>query len=110
MALPNYADIMQLVKQGLTLEAQEKIMELRTAALQLQEDNINLRERIKALEEAAAVRESVTWEAPFYWRKLGGAKDGPFCQKCYDDEGKLVRAQDLHNGYWRCFKCAVVYG
>lgn len=38
---PNYKDIIELIKKGSTIEAQEKIMELREGALALQEENIN---------------------------------------------------------------------
>ncbi len=38
MALPRYKEIVELVKKGATLEAQEKIIELREAALELQEE------------------------------------------------------------------------
>ena len=110
MALPNYSEIMELVKKGMTLEAQQKIIELREAALLLQEENLNLRERIRALEAAAAVRDSIVWNRPFYWRNLdAGGEDGPYCQRCYDAEEKLIRLQDLANGYWRCNKCSSTY-
>lgn len=50
MALPSYKDIIELVKTGATIEAQEKIMELRQAALEVQEENIRLRNRVSELE------------------------------------------------------------
>jgi hypothetical protein len=55
MPLPGYKDIIELVKTGATIEAQEKIMELRQAALDGQEENIRLRNRVSELE--ARVRE-----------------------------------------------------
>ena len=55
MALPSYKDILELLKAGATIEAQEKIMELRPAALAIQEENIQLRNRV--LELDARVRE-----------------------------------------------------
>ncbi len=78
--LPNYKDIVDLIKKGSTVEAQEKIMELREGALALQEENIKLKETIKDLEAKLSVKEKVVWEPPFYWLKEGDAKDGPFCQ------------------------------
>jgi hypothetical protein len=39
MPLPSYKDIIELVKTGATIEAQEKIMELRQSALDGQEEN-----------------------------------------------------------------------
>ena len=40
MGIPNYQDILDLLKAGLTVEAREKILELREAALRLQDDGI----------------------------------------------------------------------
>lgn len=51
MALPSYKEILELIKTGATIEAQEKIMELRQAALALQEENIELRNQVIALQE-----------------------------------------------------------
>ncbi len=42
--LPNYKDIVELIRKGSTIEAQEKILELRKAAMQLQEENLALRQ------------------------------------------------------------------
>ena len=47
MAIPNYQEILDLLKNGLTLEAREKILELREAALRLQEENLSLKEKLK---------------------------------------------------------------
>ncbi len=50
MALPNYKDIVELLKKRATIEAQEKIMELREAALALQEENISLKNQVMDLQ------------------------------------------------------------
>ena len=50
MAIPSVRDIFDLIKTGATIEAQEKIMELRLTALESQEDNIGLRNRVHELE------------------------------------------------------------
>lgn len=105
--LPNYKDIVDLIKKGSTIEAQEKIMELREGALALQEENMKLKETIKELEAKSSEKEKVFWEPPFYWVKEGGAKDGPFCQKCYDSETKLIRLQNMGKGAWRCAACNI---
>ena len=51
---PNYKDIIELIKKGSTLEAQELIQELREAAMELQEENLALRARVKELEDQLA--------------------------------------------------------
>jgi hypothetical protein len=101
--LPNYKDIIDLVKKGSTLEAQEKIMELREAAISQQEENIELRQRVKALEEQLALRAKVLWEAPYYWTEEDQKRDGPFCQSCYDKDG-LIRLQKL-SAEFGCLVC-----
>lgn len=103
--LPNYKEIIELIKKGSTLEAQEKIMELREAAMELQEENLMLRTRVKELEEQISHKEQVQWEKPYYWMVSGDKKDGPFCQTCYDSNQKLVRLQDLRGGKWYCHTC-----
>src|SRR2546422_3728363 len=103
--LPNYKDIVDLIKKGSTIEAQEKILELREAAMELQEENLELSARVKSLEEQAGLRQKVTWEKPYYWVKSGSEKDGPYCQKCFDQDSKLVRLQGGNNGIWLCLAC-----
>lgn len=49
--LPRYKDIIDLLKKGSTLEAQEQIMNLREGALELQEENQELKNRIRDLEK-----------------------------------------------------------
>ncbi len=106
--LPNYKDIVDLIKKGSTIEAQEKILELREAAMELQEENLALRAKVKSLEEQAELRQKVTWEKPYYWVKSGSEKDGPYCQKCFDQDSKLIRLQGGKNGTWGCHVCKTV--
>jgi hypothetical protein len=104
-AIPNYKDVIDLVKKGMTVEAQEKIMELKEGALELQEENLRLREHIRELEGKLAIRERVVWEPPYYWIKNGDEKDGPYCQHCYDKDAKLIRLQNKATGRWYCYIC-----
>lgn len=104
--LPKYSDIVDLLKKGATLEAQQKIMDLREAAMQLQEENHELRAQVRSLEDALKVKASLTWDKPYYWQVDGGQKDGPYCQVCYDKEGLLIRLQSNSRGHWRCHSCS----
>jgi len=110
--LPDYKEIAELLKRGLTIEAQEKIMELRVGALELQEENLKLRQRVRDLESEVAVSRHLTFEARtgLYWlQKPDGSQDGPFCSVCYDQHKRLAR---LHDGRqraaqtrWLCMIC-----
>jgi len=52
------------------------------------------------------VKETILYKAPSYWKKSGDEKDGPFCQRCYDAEGKLIRLQEQSStDRWFCHAC-----
>jgi hypothetical protein len=105
----NVTDIVDLIKKGSTLEAQERIMKLREAALDLQAENLQLRERVETMERELRLRAEVEWDGVAYWRKKDdGTKDGPFCQRCMDVDSKLVRMHETEGNqslFWHCVAC-----
>jgi hypothetical protein len=107
--LPRYKEITELLKKGATVEAQEKIMELREAALELQEENLELRAKVTSLEKSLAEKNSLKYEAPFYWNVIDDKKDGPYCQQCNDNSNKQIRLQDNGDDYWQCLSCKQGY-
>jgi len=107
--IPGHTEIMDLVKKGTTLEVQEKILELREAALRAQEENLELKTKVARLEETLKLRNKVFWNKPSYWIDDDGTIDGPFCQKCYDSVQKLIRLQDGTNDCWNCHECKSYY-
>jgi len=98
-------NIAELIKKYNDVELYQKIIDLSYEIFELKEDNLKLKEKIKALEEEKKINEKMVYESPFYWLKDGENKDGPYCQKCYDDKKKLSRLQDLKNGFWNCLVC-----
>ncbi len=111
--LPDYKEITELLKKGLTLEAQEKIMELRVGALELQEDNLKLRERVRHLESELTLARDFSFEAAtgLYWlAKPEGSRDGPFCAVCHDEHKRIARLHDGRNraaqSRWLCMICS----
>ena len=106
MALPNYKDIVDLVKTGATIEAQEKIMELRQSALAIQEKNVELQNRVLELEARVKELESAEGEPCPRCRKkswvvetsapdrrfgaLGGVRRTYKCAECGLTESLLV--------------------
>jgi hypothetical protein len=107
-------DIYELVKKDAAIDLQERLIEFREEALSMQEENLKLRQRIQELEEQASMRDEIVFEGEVYWRKSSngngdGHKEGPFCQKCYDTQAKLVRLQDAKKLVacrdWLCVVC-----
>ena len=108
MTIPNYKDIIELLKKGMTLEAQEKIMELREAALEIQEENFSLRQKIQQLEGELHRSKNLIFKSNVYWLSEDGRqKDGPFCPHCKDDKDKLIRLRiGTNQGHaWECPIC-----
>ncbi len=68
-----------------------------------------IRERdaeIARLKREAEERAATTYEAPFYWAARDGQRDGPFCQRCHDADGKRCRLIDGGRGRWNCAVCS----
>ncbi len=108
MPLPSYKDIIALIEQGDIAEAQKQILALREAALELQEENIELKEKVRRLEEELKIKGRLSFEKGVYFLVEDDTKDGPYCQRCYDKETKLVRLQD-DGDHWFCYGCSHGY-
>jgi hypothetical protein len=115
MVIPNYQEIIDLLKNGLTLEAREKILELREAALRLQEENLllkeRLKERLKPIHNDAHMCEEMYFDKGVYWLRTptddGTNLMGPYCQVCHDRDTKPVRLHRTNapGGGWYCAVC-----
>ena len=110
--LPSFSasEVYDLIKKGSTLEAQERIMDLRAAALDLQEENLSLREQVHKLETQMQLREEFQWDGAVYWRKGQREKgDAPFCPRCKDGDSKLARLTKMETQpgefLWNCNVC-----
>lgn len=104
MAIPTYKDIVDLMKKGATVEAQEKIMELREAVIELQDQNLALRQRLAELDAEIKLKRDTEFDGAAYWCVEEGTRSGPYCQRCCDADGKLVRLQD-YGDVWYCLHC-----
>ena len=103
--LPSYKDIVDLIKKGANVEAQEKILELREGAIDLQEENIVLREQLRHLEAELQLKGEMVYKKTVYWRHVDGEEiDGPYCSTCYDDSGKVIHLHEWGDT-WHCRVC-----
>ena len=109
------AALTELVKKGATLEAQQKIVELREILVELKEENIDLRERLGEMERAAKTKESLIFDHGVYWKvEDNQQRNGPYCPPCYDSTGKLIRLKlnsesDIPS-YYTCTICNFLSG
>jgi len=115
MYIPSVKEIIELLKTGATIEAREKVMELRLAALALQEENLQQRQQIADLQHKLELR-ALTFDGRVYWapsQDPNTQPDGPFCPHCADTTYKRVRLQDWRKGYaapgWYCTACKELF-
>jgi hypothetical protein len=104
-----FKDISDLIKQGMQVEAIEKLLDLRTMMADIRDENLALKETVKKLEASLEEKTKLVYEAPFYWMIEDGNKDGPFCQQCSDSSKITIRLQLEGNDYWTCRTCKQAY-
>ena len=104
--MPKYNDIMALIRKGSTLEAQEKIMELREAVVELQEENAEQRRRMESLETQLAFNNSLRFESPFYFAE---GDPVPYCPRFWEANRKAVHLpppqQVMSGTRYDCVEC-----
>jgi len=74
--------------------------------MEIQEENVELKEKISRLEEE--LKDRLVFEKGVYYLKEDDTKEGPYCQRCYDKDTKLVRLQD-DGDHWFCYGCSHGY-
>ena len=109
MPIPSVSEIIGLIKTGATIEAQEKVMELRQDALVHQEENIQLRAQVKELQDALELSKKMRWDGSYYWQD---GDDTPFCSHCFDNTRKAIHLfTGRHMGHrWTCPNCKTRFG
>lgn len=65
--------------------------------------------QIRELQRKLDVRAQLKWDDPVYWVEGANGREGPYCQRCYDADQKLVRLQGSGDGYYNCRACNCGY-
>ena len=101
---------LDLVKKGVTVGLEEKIMQLREEGLELQEENLRLRKENRELKERLESEEDVYFRRRVYWRD---GDDVPFCPYCRETSGILVHLKrpfkEKNVEVHACEKCRTQY-
>ena len=87
-----------LAKKAQSVELQGELMAMREDYNSLHEENIDLKQQLRALQEQQQIEGTLTYRAPAYYRRAeGGKEDGPYCQRCWDVDRRLVRVSVLQS-------------
>lgn len=99
-------ELASLAQKVQNIELYGKLVSFQSEILAVQDENRDLRDLVRQLQEKLDLKAKVSWERPFYWTCGTAQKEGPFCQKCYDSEGKLIRLQQRGSAdEWDCLQC-----
>lgn len=92
-------------------EVMEQVLRFQSAIFDFRDQLAALQEENRDLKEKLSLKDEVFWENPFYWKRQGDQKDGPYCQKCYDDVDSILvhLIDDDDCGFWRCLTCRSSY-
>jgi len=92
-------------------ELMEMFVSLRSAVLDLYEENTRLQSELIAARSLDDVMKSVVYDKEYYayFDNADTERDEPFCQVCLDDRGKRIRMVE-RTYHWVCGVCEhVVY-
>lgn len=95
-------EAVQLVQKIDNIELYRTILDLQSDALKTVEENSKLRDRIKELETAFAIKDTLVFEDNSYFVVKDSSKDGPYCTICWDTDRKLVRKHKDEQNWWWC--------
>lgn len=101
----NAKEIADLIQKLGNIELYRKIVELEGQIIELTRENHASREQVEELIRQLSIKGKLQFERKLYWLIDGQTKDGPFCQRCYDVDRKLVRLQPWGDDSWMCFGC-----
>lgn len=95
-------EAVQLVQKIDNVELYKTILDLQSDALKVMEDNAELREQNKALEEAFKIKDTLVFENNAYFTVHEEKKAGPYCTYCWDKERQLVCLHKDEKNWWWC--------
>jgi hypothetical protein len=72
------------------LDLQNFLWRIQTEAFELQQQNPELRDKIRRMEEEARAAGQVVHEDNICWRQTATGREGPLCPACYDNGGKEI--------------------
>ena len=97
-------DLGVLIQKLDNMELVKRLVELQEQVYAVVTENRDLKEQNRSLQEKLSIRQSVDFRKNSYFK----GDDGPFCSRCYDAEGVLVRLHQQQGWKPKCPKCDTV--
>lgn len=90
------------------LDLYRRILDLQGEVQELIQENRDLREKIRRLEEAQEFEGKLEFDQGVYWKQTEDGKEGPFCTRCWDSEEGRIRLHDYGRSRFKCPACETI--
>lgn len=92
------------IQQMDNIELYKKILDIQAEAMDLIEENKNLKQVNEKLRDELKIKEKLEFENNLYWLKENdNERIGPFCTRCWDKEHILMRLHKKDDGWGRIY-------
>lgn len=106
-----FYEVEKLINQGKFDQALVELRSLQKLYIELAQENAKLRVQLHDLEDVLSISRNIIFDGDAYWIISGGQKQGPFCPRCYHENGDLIRMNiekrlDAYDkSIWTCPHC-----
>ncbi|MEG2140985.1 MAG: hypothetical protein RRY20_09395 [Bilophila sp.] len=104
----HFKEINDLFLKGRHEEARHLLTEMQARYIAVCDENNLLKMQITEMEDVLYLAKNLTFDGTCYWLNTGTIRQGPFCQRCYNQDGALLRL-DTQNGESVCPVCGTVH-
>jgi hypothetical protein len=99
-----FKQVYELFLKGKAEEAKTILTDLQEKYIEVSDENELLRTQIQEFEDILFLAKNLEYDGMSYWLKTAAIKQGPFCQRCFDKDGLLIRLSE-HDDMWKCLTC-----
>lgn len=107
--LDTIKDVVAVVQKADNIDLMKHVLALQTQIQEILEENHNLKDTNRKLEESLKFAESLTFTAPFYFAP---EDEIPLCPRCWEVEKTAVHVVSIFKGKqdrWDCSQCKQMY-
>jgi hypothetical protein len=108
-----FSTAVELIKKGSQMEAQAQIQRLQEQYLGLHAENLEIKQELLDLKAKYTEQKNMVFDEPFFFELVGERRDGPFCPRCWQRDGKkcrVVNTPDSYHGSQKCGVCDSLFG
>lgn len=96
-ALEGAKAVAKLAQEYGKMDLYQQAVDLMAKVTELAQENYELKMERNELRAKLDLRDSLVPRGNEYFLAKDGREDGPFCMRCYDSQGKLIRKYDVAN-------------